>query len=105
MNVGRSVSLVIVPGIGRVSYATMQAIEWSPETAEGRRRKLMMLTKRLRLDRQERLDLSSVILCRDITTWSGLPDTDVVRLLDAYEGYLLLTEIARQKGRHCRCAE
>lgn len=78
----------------------MDEIEWTPETAEARRRKLHRLAKRIGMDRDDRHAYAGMLLCRDIDTWKGLPDSDVVRLLDGFDGYLLLTELARQKVPH-----
>jgi hypothetical protein len=51
-----------------------------------RRRKLFALADEFGLTRDERLELASTILWRDITSWAQLDDDQVVRLLDALEG-------------------
>lgn len=64
------------------------------DAAEARRRKLMMLCKEIFGDddraREERLELATYLLRRDITTYKGLDDAQVSRLLDAVEGYQLI---------------
>lgn len=60
------------------------------DAAEARRRKLMMLCKEIGLTRDERHELASYMLRRDVTTYSGLDDTQISRLLDAAEGYQLI---------------
>lgn len=52
-----------------------------------RRRKLMALSNEIGLTREERMEFSRALLWRDITSWSQLDDDQVVRLLDALEGY------------------
>jgi hypothetical protein len=56
-------------------------------TPAARRRKLFAQADFVGLDRDERIELSRVILHRDITSWSSLTDEQVNRLLDAFEGY------------------
>lgn len=64
------------------------------DAVEARRRKLMMLAKEIFGDddraRQERMELASYLLRRDVTTWSTLDDAQRSRLLDALEGYQLV---------------
>ena len=69
------------------------------DTPEARRKKLMMKARELGLTRQERMEFASYLLRRDITTWSGLPDEYVLRLLDALEGFELMMELARQRAQ------
>lgn len=45
------------------------------------------LAKEIGLTRDERIELSRVILWRDITSWKGLDDVQILRMLDALEGY------------------
>lgn len=66
-------------------------------TPELRRRKLAMLAREHGLSREDRLDLASYMLRRDITTWRTLSDAQVSRLLDAFEGHELLAELERQR--------
>jgi len=52
-----------------------------------RRRKLMKVSREIGLTRDERLELASYILRRDVTTWKTLSDEQVWRMLDALEGF------------------
>lgn len=61
-----------------------------PEAAEARRRKLFAICAEIGLTRDERHQLSEMLLHRDITTWATLEDADRCRLLDALEGYMLI---------------
>lgn len=71
--------------------------------AEARRRKLMMLCKEVFGDddeaRRERLELACYLLRRDITTYKGLDDAQVSRLLDAVEGYQLIDVLLSLRPR------
>jgi hypothetical protein len=63
-------------------------------TAESdRRKKLMMVAREIGLTRDDRLELASYILRRDITTWRTLDDGQVWRLLDALEGHCLVEQL------------
>ena len=50
------------------------------------------------LTREERMELASYILRRDITTWKSLTDEQRWRLLDAIEGYHLITTLLEQRS-------
>lgn len=67
------------------------------DTPEARRKKLMKYVRELELTREERMDLASYLLRRDVTTWRTLTDGQRWRLLDAIEGYDLIREILRQR--------
>ena len=58
-----------------------------------RRRKLWVLTKEIGLCKEERIELTQYLLRRDITSWVGLDDGQVCRLLDALEGYQLVRDL------------
>lgn len=73
----------------------MEGADGGPEDA--RRRKLMMLAKEMGLTRDERIELSQMILRRDITSWKQLDDDQVIRMLDALEGHLLITALLLQR--------
>lgn len=63
-----------------------------------RLRKLFLLAKNeIGLTDDERIELSTYLLRRDMTTWKQLDDEQAGRLLDALEGYLLVTELLRQR--------
>jgi hypothetical protein len=66
------------------------------ETA--RKRKMFVLAREIGLKDEERWSLAEMILRRDITSWSQLDDAQVRRMLDALEGYQLITEIRRQRS-------
>lgn len=52
-----------------------------------RRRKAFMLAKDIGLSDEERHELATIILRRDITSWGQLNEAQLERLLDALEGY------------------
>lgn len=58
----------------------------SPGSPEARRRKLFVLAAELDLSYEERLELASTILWRDVLSWRDLDDQQVGRMLDALEG-------------------
>ena len=66
-------------------------METDPEALVARRRKLFVVADQLHLSREERIDLASMILRRHVSTWKELSDGQVVRLLDAMEGYALIS--------------
>jgi hypothetical protein len=61
----------------------------TPESgnADARRRKLFHLADLVGLSREERIELAQIMLRRDITSWKQLDDDQIVRMLDALEGY------------------
>jgi len=62
-----------------------------------RRRKLMATASEIGLTRDERIDLASYLLRRDITSWKQLDEDQVCRLLDALEGFELVVELLAQR--------
>lgn len=52
----------------------------------------MKVSREQGMTRDERLELASYILRRDITTWKTLSDEQVWRLLDALEGHELRSQ-------------
>lgn len=70
-----------------------------PMTAEGvdprivRLRKAMHYCDLYRLSRTERIDLSEIILRRDVPSWSTLSVDELGRLLDAFEGHALIQHL------------
>ena len=64
---------------------------------EARRKKLMMKAREWELTDDERMHLASYMLRRDITTWSGLDDEQVTKLLSGFEFFELMVELARQR--------
>ncbi len=64
----------------------MPVTDTAPGSPAARRRKLFRLADDLTLTRDERIELSRVILWRDIDSWKQLDDAQVGRMLDALEG-------------------
>jgi hypothetical protein len=58
---------------------------------EARRRKLYAIAREHQLTRTDRIDLAEFMLRRDIESWKDLSDGEITRLLDAFEGYELIT--------------
>ena len=56
-------------------------------------RKAMQYADRYGLDRDDRLHLAEVLLRRDVTSWKQLSEPDLVRLLDALEGFALINHL------------
>lgn len=54
-------------------------------------RRLFASARSLGLTDAERLDLSEVILRRDVPTWKDLTEHDAGRLIDAFDGYEKIT--------------
>lgn len=65
--------------------------ETGTSIVERRRRKLWLLAKETGLTTEERMEWSTYLLRRDITSWVGLTDDQVLRLLDGLESFQLLT--------------
>ena len=60
-------------------------------------RKLYKVAKEIGLRRDERIDFAQILLRRDITSWTQLSDIQERRLLDALEGYELISELLSQR--------
>lgn len=58
-----------------------------------RRRKLFAVARGLGLRDDERIELAQYLLRRDITSWKDLTEEQVCRLLDACEGYELVSTL------------
>lgn len=58
-----------------------------------RRRKAYTLAKQLKLDRDARIALARILLWRDVESWKELDDSQIQRLLDAMEGFALISYI------------
>ncbi len=63
-----------------------------------------MLAKRLRLPREDRIQLAEVLLWKDVASWKDLSDDDIQRLLDAFEGYALISHLRTQQEQPRRTA-
>jgi hypothetical protein len=62
-----------------------------------RMRKLMAVCAEVGLSKEERMELATYLLRRDVVTFKGLEDDQVDRLLDALEGYQLVTTLVGQR--------
>lgn len=56
-------------------------------------RKAMKYAHDYGLSRDDRLGLAEVLLRRDVTSWTELSEDQLVRLLDALEGYALVAHL------------
>jgi hypothetical protein len=65
--------------------------ETKTDNVEARRRKLWVLAKEIGLCDDERIEWTQYLLRRDITSWVGLDDAQVCRLLDGLESYQLIS--------------
>lgn len=52
---------------------------------------MFLLAREIGLTREERVELASYLLRRDLTSWKGLDDVQVSRLLDGLESYQLIS--------------
>jgi hypothetical protein len=71
------------------AYVTDGNFPRIPQSA--RRRKLHVYADQIGLTTEERIEIAQLMLRRDITSWKDLDDEQVDRMLDALEGFLLLT--------------
>lgn len=62
-----------------------------------RRKKMFVLAREIGLTRDERLALAEILLRRDIQSWKDLDDDQVVRCLDALEGFQLIEALLSQR--------
>jgi hypothetical protein len=69
----------------------------SGASPEAKRRKLWVLAHEIGLNRDDRLELASMILRRDILSWKHLEPEQLHRMLDALEGFQLISELKRQR--------
>ena len=63
-----------------------------------RRRKLFVLADKIGLTREERIEISEAMLWRDIVSWKELDDDQVSRMLDALEGYVLVSYLLMNRA-------
>lgn len=66
--------------------------------ATTKRRKAMHYASVYGLDRQDRLELAEMILRRDVTSWKDLTEPELIRILDALEGFGLVTHLRTSRG-------
>lgn len=69
------------------------------EGFDARRKKLFIYASNFGLTRDERIELSEMLLRRDITSWNDLSESQVLRLLDAFEGAALLHYLTQQRAQ------
>ena len=65
----------------------------APDSVIVKRRKAMAYAKTYGLSRQDRLDLAEMILRRDVTSWKDLDEDQLTRMLDALEGFSLISHL------------
>jgi hypothetical protein len=58
-----------------------------------RQRKMFVLASEIGLTQPERIELAQYLLRRDIRSWKDLDEAQVCRILDALEGYQLITAL------------
>lgn len=56
-------------------------------------KKAMLYASNYGLSREDRLSLSEMILRRDVESWKSLTEPELVRVLDALEGFGLITHL------------
>lgn len=74
-----------------------------PRIPGERRRKLFVYADQIGLTTDERIEIAQFLLRRDITSWRQLDDDQVNRMLDALEGFLLVTyqlSLRTEDGEH-----
>jgi hypothetical protein len=59
---------------------------------------LFALADEVGLTRQERLEVSEMLLGRDITTWKYLSGHEAYRLIDAMNGYAYINHLMSEKN-------
>jgi hypothetical protein len=69
-------------------------------TAEARRRKAHMLVKEIGLSPEDRIDLASMLLRRTVASWKELDEAQYIRILDALEGYQLISHLVETRQPH-----
>lgn len=62
-----------------------------PQSAQ--RKKAYALSREIGLTRAERIDLASYVLRRDVESWDALSEVQIVRILDALDGFVLVTAL------------
>lgn len=58
-----------------------------------KRTKALDYARRYGLTREDRISLAETLLWRDVDSWKSLTEDELVRLLDALEGYALITHL------------
>jgi hypothetical protein len=65
-----------------------------------RRKKLFAVADSIGLRRDERIELAQYLLRRDVESWGQLTEEQVARMLDALEGYELVTALLELRPEH-----
>ncbi len=65
----------------------------NPDVVTAKRRKAMLYASNYGLNREDRLSLSEMILRRDVDSWKSLTEPELIRVLDALEGFGLITHL------------
>jgi hypothetical protein len=60
-------------------------------------RKLHLLAHEIGLDHDECIELTQYILRRPVVSWKNLPDDHADRLLDALQGFQLVSQLIRMR--------
>jgi hypothetical protein len=64
---------------------------------ERKRRKIYMLARELGLTREDRIDLAEKLLWRDVESWKDLAEPEIGRMLDALEGFELISFLRAER--------
>lgn len=65
--------------------------ERAPQSPQ--RKKMYLMAKEIGLTREERIELARYLLRRDVSSCSDLDEDQVLRMLDAMEGYHLISTL------------
>jgi hypothetical protein len=61
--------------------------------------KAMIYARTYGLTRDDRLELAEILLRRDVASWKDLDENQLVRLLDALEGFALVNHLRTTRNR------
>lgn len=75
----------------------------SPEVR--RQRKMMLLFSEFAIAGDDRTDFVSAMLVREVDSLAGLPDADIIRILDGLHGYELLHHLWLEQLDHSLVAQ
>lgn len=59
----------------------------------------MIYARHYEMTREDRLELAEILLRRDVRSWKDLDENQLVRLLDALEGFALINHIRISRNR------
>ena len=60
-------------------------------------RKALSKAKEYQLTREDRLGLASMLVCRDVESWKTLTEAELVRVLDAFDGFFYIATLIAQR--------